>query len=557
MTDFDISGAPKAEIVRRRWPFSPIWIIPIAAGLIAIGLAMEQIARQGPTVTISFKAAGGIVAGKTPIKYKDVTIGLVSSVRLSSDYSTVEVSAKISREAAGLMTEGASFWIVRPRATLSEVSGLNTLLSGNYIGFDRGKSGGDRRQFIGLETARVIEPDTPGRQFTLHTADAQHIEVGLPVYFRGLQVGQVTAYDLAPGGHAVDLKIFVNKPYEMNIHQSTKFWNASGLDVSVGAGGLSMRTESLLSLVVGGLAFDNDPLSDDQSAAAEGSGFTLYRDRTTAMRQPDPNERRYVLYFNESLLGVATGSPVTLLGIQAGEVTNVGIAFDKATRQVRGRLEIMFSPERLIERLPEAQIAGAHELDRNVGKRNALLEEMIKRHGLRAQLRTANFVTGQRYLAFEYFPHPPVVRMKWGQDPVELPVIPSTLPAFEEKLGALLTKLESLPLGELSADAQELMREAQTTLKSMNGLVKNVDDKALPNLVAAVEDVHRTLSAAERMLDGASTTLVGPDAPGQRELRSALQEMTRAARSLRVLSESLEQHPESLLRGRSKEDAPQ
>jgi paraquat-inducible protein B len=469
----------------------------------------------------------------------------------------VEVSAKIAKEAAGLMTEGASFWIVRPRITLNEVSGLGTLLSGNYIGFDRGRSSEERRHFLGLEAARVISPGTPGRQFTLHSTDAEHIDVGLPVYYRGLQVGQVTAYDLAPDGRAVDLQVFVNSPYDTYVHPTTRFWNASGLDVSLGTGGVNLRTESLVSLLVGGLAFDDGPISVNESAAAEGAAFTLYRDRATAMKQLDPNARRYVLYFDESLQGVAPGTPVTFLGIPAGEVTTVGIANDRETRRMRGRLEITFSPERLIERLPAAQVAEAREVDRNDAKRNAFLRQLIVRDGLRAQLRTASLVTGQRYVAFEYFSHSPVARLNWDQAPLELPVVPGVLPAFEEKLTALLEKLDALPLGQMAGDMRDLMREARMTLTSMNGLARDVDEKALPQFVAAVEQARSALNAAERMVDGASTTLVGPEAPGQRELRSALQEMTRAARSLRLLSDSIERHPESLLRGRSAEANPQ
>ena len=556
MPELDDAEMPRPLIVARRGlPFSKVWIIPAVAAAIAIGLAVERIAREGPTVTISFKSASGVEAGRTPIKYKDVTIGLVTAVHFSPGFDTVQVKAKIAKEAAGLMTEGASFWIVRPRVTLSEVSGLGTLLSGNYIGFDRGKSSEESRTFVGLENARVIGPGTPGRQFTLRSAEAQRIDVGMPVYYRGLQVGQVIAYDLIPDGSAVDLKVFVSSPYDAHVHPTTRFWNASGLDVSVNGEGLSLRTESLVSLLVGGLAFDNRPL-EDQRQAQEGTLFTVFRDRATAMKQPEPNDRRYVLYFNESLEGVAAGSPVTFLGIPAGEVISVGIEFDRATQRMRPRVEVTFSPERLIERLPAAQVARAREIDRSAAKRQTLLRELIQRHGLRAQLRSASLVTGQRYVAFEYFPRAPMARLNWGEEPLEMPVVPSVLPALEEKLAVLLDKLERLPLEAMAGDVRQVMAEARVTLRSVDGLVQSVDQKALPKFLAAVDDASNALHAAERMLDGASTTLVGPQAPGQLELRAALKELTRAARSLRTLSDSLERHPESILRGRIGEAAP-
>jgi paraquat-inducible protein B len=550
--DADPLPSPAAP-ERGRFSLSKVWIIPVVAAAIALGLAFQRIAREGPTVTITFKSVGGVEAGKTQIRYKDVVVGLVTAVHLSPDFRTVEVSAKIAKEAEGLMTEGASFWIVRPRVTLSEVSGLGTLLSGNYIGFERGAPDRVKRQFTGLETARVIDPDAPGRRFTVHARDALHVDVGLPVYYQGIQAGQVTSFDLAPDGRTVDLEIFVSAPYDAHVYPSTRFWNASGLDVSVNGAGLDVRTESLTTLLVGGLAFDNPRSSESETPASQGASFKLYRDRATALKEPDPNERRYVLYFNESLDGIERGTPVRFLGIHAGEVVQVGVDYDRRVRRMRGRLEITFSPERLIERLPTAQIEGAQALDRSPERRTAFLRDMVMRQGLRARLHTASLVTGQRYVAFEYVEHARAAQVDWGKEPLELPVVPGVLPAFEEKLAALLDKFDALPLQEIAGDVRALIGDARTTLRGLDVLTADIDTKAVPKFATAMDEARAALNAAERMLDGASATLVGPDAPGQRELRSALQEVTHAARALRTLSDSIERHPESLVRGRSGE----
>lgn len=246
MDEKDPGALPAPEVVGRRFAFSKVWIIPVVAALVALGLAFQRIARDGPTVTITFKSVSGVEPGKTQVRYKDVVIGLVTAVHLSADFRGVDVSAKIAKEAEALMTEGASFWIVRPRITLSEVSGLGTLLSGNYIGFERGTPDRAQRHFAGLENARVIDPDAPGRRFTVHARDALHVDVGLPVYYQGIQAGQVTSFDLAPDGRTVDLRIFVNAPYDAHVHASTRFWNASGLDLSVSGAGVDLRTESLV-----------------------------------------------------------------------------------------------------------------------------------------------------------------------------------------------------------------------------------------------------------------------------------------------------------------------
>ena len=212
--------------------------------MVAIGIAVQRVLSEGPTITIVFKSADGIEAGKTFIKYKDVRIGQVTAVKLSEDYSKVLVKAKIAKHAAGLMVEDAKFWVVEPRISLSGVSGLNTLLSGNYIGFQAGKSTEEQRTFIGLDEPPTIM-DQPGRRFVLKANTLGSLGVGEPIYYRGILVGQVALYNLAADGKSVEITIFVNAPYDKYVTAETRFWNASGIDVSVGADGVDVRTESL------------------------------------------------------------------------------------------------------------------------------------------------------------------------------------------------------------------------------------------------------------------------------------------------------------------------
>ena len=347
--DTDRLEVPRSTVVpRRRARISVVWVIPILAAVVALGIAVQRILSEGPTITIVFKLAEGMEAGKTVIKYKDVNIGRVSAVRLSDDHAKVEVTAKIDKSAAGLMVEDAKFWVVEPRVTLSGVSGLGTLLSGNYIGFEVGKSTKKERKFTGLEVGPVITSGQLGHPFLLKAADLGSLGVGSPIYYRRLQAGQVIAYDLASDGKAVDLKIFVNAPYDRYVNPGTRFWNASGLDLSLGAGGVQVRTESLVALLAGGIAFDTPPFAARPEPAAANAAFTLYADRATAMKQPESIATRYVLYFSESLRGLSVGAPVTFLGLPAGEVTDVGLEFDTTTSGVRGRVEIVSHPDRLL-----------------------------------------------------------------------------------------------------------------------------------------------------------------------------------------------------------------
>ena len=545
---------PQATIVpKRRQRISVVWIVPILAALVAIGIAIQRIMSEGPTITIVFKAAQGVEAGKTFIKYKDVNIGQVTAVQLSSDHSKVEVTAKIDKNAGDLMVADAKFWVVEPRVTLSGVSGLGTLLSGNFIGFEVGKSDKKQRKFTGLEVPPIITSGQPGRQFVLKAKDLGSLGIGSPIYYRRLQVGQVIAYDLSSDGTAMDIKIFVNAPYDKFVNAGTRFWNASGIDVSVGAGGVDVRTQSLVALLAGGLAFDTPPSAPRGEPAAANAVFALYSDQSTAMKQPDSISVRYVLYFNESMRGLSVGAPVTVLGLPAGEVTNVGIDIEPKTMRLRGRVELVFFPERLVARLSRKEAAVGETIERSLQQRHAFVQRMVEQRGMRAQLRSGNLITGQLYIAFDSFPNAPKAKVDWNQDPTELPVVPSTVQDIEDKLTGIVAKLDKLPLEAIGDDLRKALVSLDQTLKDAGKAVNRLDADVTPGLKTTLDDLRGTIGVVDRVLNNTDATLVGKDAPAQQELRDALQEITRAARSLRVLADYLERHPESLIRGKTDE----
>jgi len=550
----DRDNIPQATVVpRRRQRISVVWIVPILAAVVAIGIAIQRIMSEGPTITIVFRAAQGVEAGKTFIKYKDVNIGQVTAVKLSSDHSKVEVTAKIDKSAADLMVADAKFWVVEPRVTLSGVSGLGTLLSGNFIGFEVGKSDKKQREFTGLEVPPIITGGQPGRQFVLKASDLGSLGIGSPIYYRRLQVGQVIAYDLSSDGAAMDIKIFVNSPYDKYINPGTRFWNASGIDVSVGAGGVEVRTLSLVSVLAGGVAFDTPAFAVKAEPAAVNTIFTLYSDQPTAMKQPESISARYVLHFNESLRGLSVGAPVTFLGLPGGEVTEVGLEVDPATMNLRGRVEIVTYPERLIARLSQKQAATGETIERSMRERHAFVQAMVEKRGLRAQLRSGNLITGQLYVAFDLFPSAPKAKIDWSRDPTELPVVPSTVSDIEAKLTGIVAKLDKLPLEAIGDDLRKALASLDQTLKDAGQAVNRIDADVTPGLKTTLDDLRGTIGVVDRVLNNTNATLVGKDAPAQQELRDALQEITRAARSLRVLTDYLERHPESLIRGKTDE----
>ena len=542
---------PQATVVpRRNQRISIVWIIPIFAAVVAVGIAVQRIISEGPTITIIFKAAQGVEAGKTFIKYKDVNIGQVTKVQLASDYTHVEVTAKIDKSAAGLIVRDAKFWVVEPRVTLSGVSGLGTLLAGNYIGFEVGTSKESERKFTGLDVPPPITSDQAGRQFSLKAETLGSVGIGSPIYYRRLQAGEVIAYNLAPDGKGVEIKVFINAPYDKYVTSDARFWNASGIDVSLGAGGVDVRTQSLVALLAGGLAFDAPPDETKTERAAANAVFTLYNDQVTAMKQPEKVAAHYVLYFNESLRGLSVGAPVTLLGLPGGEVTAVGLAVDPKTFSIRGRVEIVSYPERVIAHLSVQQAAVGQEIVRSLKERHMLMQRLVEQRGLRAQLRSGNLITGKLYVDFDLYPDARKVKIDLSQDPVELPVVPSTAQDLEQKVTGIVAKLDKLPYEAIGTDLTTALTSLNQTLQDTSKAINRIDTDVTPELKAIVTEVRATIASADGMLKNADATLVGKDAPAQQDLRDALQEIARMARSLRVLSDYLERHPEALIRGK-------
>ncbi|MBI1285901.1 MAG: MCE family protein [Thiobacillus sp.] len=555
MTDnADRGDLPQATVVpKKHRRVSVVWIIPILAAAIAIGIAVQRILSEGPTITIVFKAAQGIEAGKTFIKYKDVNIGQVSAVQLTDDFSKVKVTAKIAKNAAGLMVEDAQFWVVEPRITLSGVSGLGTLLSGNYIGFEAGQSARKQVAFTGLNEPPPLTQGDSGRMFTLQASKLGSLGIGAPVYYRSLEAGQVIGYRLAPGGKSVNIDIFVKAPYDKYVNTETRFWNASGLDVSIGANGVNVRTESLVSLIAGGMAFDDPPFASDGEPASANAVFTLFADETSAMKQPEAIAQHYVLYFNESLRGLSVGAPVTLLGLQGGEVTEVGLDFDPKTKKVRGRVEIVTYPERLVGRMHGKAVVAGQAVEHSAQKRHAFIQQMFEHFGMRGQLQSGSLLTGQLFVAFDFFPNAKKMKIDWNQEVPELPVVPGTLPNLEEKVGSILTKLDNLQWEKIGSDTRQAIETFNQVLKDADKALVRFDSDLTPEIKSAIEEFRRATASADRMIRNADATLVSPDAPGQQALRNAMQEVARAARSLRVLTDYLERHPEALIRGKTEE----
>ncbi|PXW29199.1 intermembrane transport protein PqiB [Paraburkholderia caballeronis] len=521
---------PEPDIVPpRRWLPSLVWIVPLIAALIGVALVVRSVANRGPTITISFASAEGLEPGKTKVKYKAVDIGSVRSIKLSSNLSHVLVEVELTKDAEAFALKDSRFWIVRPRVGATGVSGLGTLLSGSYIGADAGRSTESQSEFVGLETPPAVTIDERGHRYTLHGDSLGSLDIGSPIFYRRVQVGQVTGFSLDKDGTGVTLQVFVNAPYDQYVGGNTRWWHASGVNLQLDSSGFKLNTQSLATVIVGGIAFQQPAGQPIGQQAADNSTFLLASDENDAMREPDGPPVRVVMYFNQSLRGLAVGAPVDFRGITLGQVTDIGIQYDPKQHNFTMPVTMDLYPLRLSRRVrgepPAPQTPQSHEL----------LKRLVSR-GLRGQLRTGNLLTGQLYIALDMFPKAAPAQAKLDRDPMELPTVPNTLDELQLQVADIAKKLDQVPFDQIGTNLNSALKNANQLFTQLNG-----------QLVPQARD---TLAAAQKTFGSAEATLQ-QDSPLQSDVHQALQELTRTLQSLNALSDYLERHPESLLRGKS------
>jgi paraquat-inducible protein B len=531
-----VPPAPRPRRVRQRnWLPSLVWLIPLVAALIGLTLVVKLMSDHGPQITITFRSAEGLEAGKTRVKYKDVNIGTVQTIRLSEDRTHVQIKVQLTKEAKSFTSDDTRFWVVRPRIAASGVSGIGTLLSGAYIAADAGTSEKTVDEFTGLEAPPIITRDASGRQFVLHADDLGSLDIGSPVYYRRIVVGQVAAYELNPDGKGITLRLFINAPYDKFVGVNTRFWHASGLDIELNASGFKLRTQALATVLLGGVAF-RAPDDEFGAPAGENTEFQLASDEETALKPPDGHAETLLLYFKQSLRGLSPGAVVDFRGVALGEVKSIGIEYDQKAREFVMPVLIQVFPDRLGRKL----MIGALNQERKYTEKQRLAYFVGR--GLRAQLRPGNLLTGQNYVGLDFFPKAPPVQFDENQVPLVLPTVPGALDELQTQISEIARKLSKVPFDQIGADLQTTLKTMNRTLASAEQLANHLNNDVAPEVTAAMKDVRKTLDSAQKTLS--------EDAPLQQDLRQTLEEVSRAAGSLRVLTDYLERHPESLIRGK-------
>lgn len=504
--DVAFDPASPRPIVRPARRLSPIWIIPIVAALLGAWLAWQYYASRGPVITVTFETADGIAGGKTPVLCRSVNVGTVENVTLTNDLKGVVVTMQMTNEATRLLTQDTQIWVVRPRYGAGGISGLSTLVSGSYIELAPGVSETPRREFVGLEQPPVTPQGVPGLHVTLITDVAGGIAPGTAITYKGLNAGRIENRIFHPENGKVEFLAFISAEFAPLVRANTKFWNASGLDVQVGANGLQVRTGTLESLLMGGITFGQAPGSPSGPPAPDGATFALYESLEATTRFSMRTSVPYLLLFSGSARGLNEGAPVEFRGVRVGTVNGVSFRYLPNDPERRVPVLIQVDPS-FITNIPT---------DNTEAAENFVADAV--RNGLRASLKTGNLLTGQMYVDLDFQKDVPPATVAEIEGYRLIPTTSGGLGELQDKATALLDKLAALPL-----------------------------DDTVRNATAALESV-------KSMSESLSKTAAGfnAESPVYRQLTSTMRELDDTLRSVRALSDTLEQKPNALIFGKGK-----
>ncbi|MDJ0949724.1 MAG: MlaD family protein [Alphaproteobacteria bacterium] len=565
-------AAPDVEIRKRRG-ISPVWLIPVVAGAIALWLGYKTITEKGPTITIAFETAEGLEAEKTKLKIKDIDVGLVQEIRIKEDLSGVVVTAELDKGTESFLTDQTRFWVVRPRADISGISGLGTLVSGSYIEIDPSIKGEPARSFTGLEVPPLVRTDRPGNRYVLVADKLGSFSRGSPIYYRGFKAGQVLGYELTEDEQGVFVHIFIDEAYTGLVKTSSRFWNVSGVQVEAGSEGMRIKMESLAALIEGGIAFDTPRTLETADLAEAGTGFSLYASLEASEEASYVRRYRYILYFDGSVRGLSIGAPVEIRGVKVGKVIDLKMEFDRPNLRFRIPVLIEIEPDRVVvigEQVPLPQVAETSAMSDDIRAR-AVMRGLVAR-GLRGQLESGSLITGQLFVSLDFHPDTEAQFVDTEGRYGEIPTIPSTIEALTASVTGVLDKIARLQLEELVADMRETVQTAQglvaspelkqsvanlnESLVSLRSTLDNVDQQVGP-LVSSLRETsdtaNRTLKQA-RVTLASTNSLIGEGSQIRYDLSEMLRELAEAARSIRVLADYLEQNPEAFVRGKGGPD---
>ena len=460
---------------------SLIWLVPILALIVTLALAWNAYSGRGTLISVEFADATGVTPGETTLKFREITVGKVESVRFTSDLARVVVNIRVDQDIARYVDSGAEFWIVRPQVSTQGISRLDTVLTGAFIeGFWDDSPDENQRHFIGMDRIPLTRSGEKGTWIVLSSDNAKGMVEGTPVTYRGVQVGTMQNLRLAADDETVLVDVFIAAPHDEKLTTATVFWDTSGFSVSLGPNGVALNVSSVASLLQGGVEFAT--LTSGGRAVSPGQVFRLQADEATARGSlfiDDEQLVRMTVRVDGTVKGLQQGADVQYQGLTVGRVTELAVEADPeatgtepALHQV---LTIAVTPSRL-GMPPETSAEQALEF----------LSGQVER-GLRARVASAGFFGTSLVVELVEIPDAEPAQIDTAAQPYPvMPSAPGQISDFSDTAQGFLARVGNLPV-------EEVLKSATDMMNSITAIASNEDTRAVPaSLKAAIDEVQAT-----------------------------------------------------------------
>lgn len=575
---------PEARVHLGKW--SPwVWVIPALAIFFAGYLVVRYGFFGGGDVTVTFADARGLDR-YSPVRFRGAKVGTVQKITIGEDLNSVVVRISMDASMNHALRKGTKFWIEEPGVSGGGIGGI---LSGTSVGIAPGE-GAETREYVGQEYPPVLTASEAGRTYILEADRLGSLAAGSPVQFNGMRVGRVLGAEYDEARRVTLIHVFVVQRFQHHVRQSTRFWRAGGLDVSLSGGGLSLSGASLGSVLNSPVAFYTpDVLAGAE--VAEGTHFDLYESESMAEASADGPNLTYAVYFAGPVKGLTPGTPVQMRGVQVGRVRDVKLRYVPQSASLETPVILEIDPRKL-----DFNVTDTMTRDDVRARLNEAIDKLVRK-GMRASLSSSLVLPGAGAVTLDIVGRPGTARLVTTQDPPAIPAA-SAGSGLEGALAAVndvAARIRNLPIEEIAENLrqtsvkmnsiahdpalqdslqrmnramEDFQKSAAVVRENAGPIMENVRTAADYTLTASkdikstaatakenvgpiVESLRNAATAAESAA-GRANTLMGSTPKQNYDLASLVRELTRAAQSVRSLASYIEENPDALLKGRGK-----
>jgi paraquat-inducible protein B len=526
-----------------------IWIVPFIALIIAGWLGYKYFAERGPEIKIIFPKNEGLVAGQSTVKFRNVPVGKVTKIYVEKDTEGVIVVVRMnSKRSIEYLTEKAKFWIVKPEVGLSGVSGLDTLISGTYIDVYTKEGGKEfKERYIGL--TQPYRDSMEGEYFQLTSTNAENISVGMPIFYKNIKVGQVEYLYLGLDNKSMDIIVFIDKQYAPYVHDDSKFWIKSMINIDFAKGNLDINIAPLNFMLQGGIIFSSS--GEDRNVSLPlGRIFPLYESKTnaesTTIGSVTKSIKIFMLLTDDPIANLRVHAPVRFDGFDIGWVDDIKLSYSKKLHKMMGKILIGIDTSVFMDK---------HETNSS-GELNfyQAVEE-----GLRAKITALDPITGMLYIDMTFNHQDGNGSIIQNSKYAQLPMVSYSSNGIMTSITQILDKINNLPLEKLLASLNEVVKKTnepvenanallldlKTTVKNINKLTSKKSFEVLPDeLNIAIKELTRTLKTTKKVVKGYDSNSML-----NRQLSHTLEILTKTSQEMQVFLRMLNRKPNSLIFG--------